>query len=93
MNHAVVAPAEEEQVRNVGFAAMYPVHIVVDLGVTVRQIASGESAAFVAFTDSFGGCCRDRSGESGDIEGFGDTAGNDPADFCVTANTQSHLTG
>ena len=87
VDHAVVSPAEEEQVGDVGFAAVYPVHVVVDLGVPVGEVASGESAGFVAFADGFGCWCGYCSGESAYVEGFGDSSGDDPTDFGVTTDT------
>ena len=58
-----------------------------DLGVVVGQIASGESAAFVSFADGFGSGRWNGSGESAYVEGFGDSAGDDPTDFGVAADS------
>jgi hypothetical protein len=93
VDHSVVSPAEEEQIGDVGFAAVYPVHIVMYLGVPVGEITARESAAFVSFADGFRGWCWDGSGKPADVEGFGDSAGDDPTDFCVTTNSEGHFAG
>ena len=83
----MMTPAEEEQIGNVGFTAFYPVHVVVNFGEPVGEVTAGKSAAFVAFADSFGCWCRDCSGESAHVKGFGYATGDYSTDFGIATDS------
>jgi hypothetical protein len=87
VDHSVMAPTQKEQIRNVGFSAVYPVHVVMDLGEPIGQIATGESAAFVSFADGFGSGRRNGTSQSAHVKGFRDTTGDDPTDFGVATDS------
>jgi hypothetical protein len=84
---AVVLPAEQLEVFEIGGAAACPVHDVMGFAAVGSLVASGCLAVSVAYDERFPDRWRDRAGGSADVEDLGSAGGDDPADVAVAAQS------
>jgi hypothetical protein len=84
---AVVLPAEELEVFEFGVSAAGPVHDVVALTGVGCSVAAGCLAVLVAYDECFPDRGWGGAGGAADVEDFGPSGGDDPADVAVAGES------
>lgn len=89
MSVAVVWPAQELEIFEVGGPAVCPVNKVVGLTVVRGPLASGGLAVSVAYDERFPDCRRDGAGRAPDVEDFGPPRDDHSAHIAVAARPRA----